>query len=48
MQIKLIKPKLAKPGEQITIAKGGDGGFGNRLMTPLVEAVIELLESKEQ
>ena len=26
----------------------GSGGFGNRLMTPLVEAVIELLESKVQ
>ena len=28
-------------------AEGG-GGFGNRLMTPLVEAIIELLESKVQ
>ncbi len=27
-------------------AENGGGGFGNRLMTPLVEAVINLLESK--
>lgn len=27
-------------------AENGSGGFGNRLMTPLVEAVITLLESK--
>jgi len=27
-------------------AEGGGTGFGNRMMTPLVEAVIELLESK--
>jgi len=27
-------------------AQGGGAGFGNRLMAPLVEAVIELLESK--
>ncbi len=27
-------------------AQGGDAGFGNRMLTPLVEAVIELLESK--
>lgn len=37
--------------EQIATAQARrteSGGFGNRLMTPLVEAVIELLESKEQ
>lgn len=27
-------------------AEGGGAGFGNRMVTPLVEAVIELLESK--
>ena len=27
-------------------AEGGGAGFGNRMMTPLVEAVIKLLESK--
>jgi len=27
-------------------AEGGGTGFGNRMMTPLVEALIELLESK--
>lgn len=37
--------------EQIATAQarrveGGSGGFGNRMMTPLVEAVIHLLESK--
>jgi hypothetical protein len=38
--------------EQIATAQArraeGGGGFGNRLMTPLVEAVIELLELKVQ
>jgi hypothetical protein len=36
--------------EQIATAQArraeGGGGFGNRMLTPLVEAVIELLESK--
>jgi hypothetical protein len=38
--------------EQIATAQArraeGGGGFGNRLMTPLVEAVIDLLELKAQ
>ena len=38
--------------EQIATAQArraeGGGGFGNRMMTPLVEAVIELLETKVQ
>ena len=38
--------------EQIATAQArraeGGGGFGNHMMTPLVEAVIELLESKVQ
>jgi len=29
-------------------AEGGDSGFGNRMLTPLVQAVIDLLESKVQ
>jgi hypothetical protein len=39
--------------EQIATAQarragGGGAGFGNRMMTPLVQAVIDLLESKAQ
>ncbi len=43
-----LSPEQIATAQTRRAENGGGSGFGNRLMTPLVEAVIKLLESKAQ